>query len=145
MTKKIKKISSSAKPKETSLIAKIENLCDGLFYISETDAVIVPFTGEKTEAVNGGVVLRQTGTAGDTPVEEVDFDVFFDRLTRIQDWFGERETKRAKKFGELKKLLAENLSELKVFKVGRIRLDIYVVGLDRDGRLAGVKTKAVET
>jgi hypothetical protein len=32
-----------------------------------------------------------------------------------------------------------------VFKVGRVELDIYVVGLDENGNLMGIKTKAVET
>ncbi len=39
----------------------------------------------------------------------------------------------------------KNLRNLKVFKVGKIQLDIYVVGLDAENRLLGIKTKAVET
>ena len=50
-----------------------------------------------------------------------------------------------KKFLELQKLLEENLRDLKVYKIGRICLAIYVVGIDRDGTLSGVKTEAVET
>jgi hypothetical protein len=42
-------------------------------------------------------------------------------------------------------LLEENLADLTVFRIGSIRIDIYVVGLDADGNLAGIKTKAVET
>jgi hypothetical protein len=66
-------------------------------------------------------------------------------LTKIQDWFGEEETATAQKFSALEKLLLENLKDLKVFKIGEIELDIYFVGLDKQGKLAGVKTKAVET
>ena len=51
----------------------------------------------------------------------------------------------AKRFLELQKLLEENLRELKVFRIGRIQLDIFVVGIDKSGSLIGVSTKAVET
>ena len=37
------------------------------------------------------------------------------------------------------------MKDLKVFKVGQIELDIYVVGLDSQGVLTGITTKAVET
>ena len=42
-------------------------------------------------------------------------------------------------------LLKENLRERKVFRIGRIRLEIFAVGLDKDGSLMGVSTYAVET
>ena len=63
----------------------------------------------------------------------------------MQDWFGDEETATANKFAELKKLLEDNLRYLKVFKIGKIELDIYIVGLDVESNLIGIKTKAVET
>jgi hypothetical protein len=45
----------------------------------------------------------------------------------------------------LQKLLEENLEDLIVLRTGRIQIDIYVVGLDAAGNLAGIQTKAVET
>ncbi len=49
------------------------------------------------------------------------------------------------KFKRLKQLLIENLNELHVYRVGRVAIDIFVVGRDREGNLAGIKTKAIET
>ncbi|MCA1623686.1 MAG: nuclease A inhibitor family protein [Acidobacteria bacterium] len=34
---------------------------------------------------------------------------------------------------------------MKVFKIGKIELDVYAVGLNAENRLMGIKTKAVET
>jgi len=34
---------------------------------------------------------------------------------------------------------------VKVFKIGDVQIDIYVVGIGSNGNLAGVVTKAVET
>lgn len=137
--------SGKASSVEDSLKEKIEKAADGLYYISETDADILPFIGDKAEAVSQEEILKQTHKEPDAPVEERDFSEFFERLTKIQDWFEEEELELAKKFSELKSLLEENLTDLKVFKIGQINIDIYVVGIDQEGVLMGVKTQAVET
>jgi hypothetical protein len=127
------------------LAGQIRKAAKGLYYISETDAEIFAFAGTKTGAVTKENLLRQTGDKPDAPVEERDYAAFFTRLTKIEDWFGDEEKRAAAKFARLKELLESHLKDLKVFKVGRIEIDIYVVGLDAQGNLAGIKTKAVET
>jgi Nuclease A inhibitor-like protein len=142
MPKKKKLIKSEPDEKLTE---RIKKAAEGLYYISETDAEIFPFEGTKTNAVTKENLLSQTANKPDAPVEERDFEGFFTRLTKIQDWFGDEEKQTAERFARLKELLEKNLKDLKVFKVGRIEIDIYVVGLDAQGNLAGIKTKAVET
>lgn len=130
---------------ENNFSNRVKRLADGLVYISETDAAIAPFEGGKAEAVTKEEVLRQTKRPIGTPVEERNFEEIFSRLTKIQDWFGEEETKNARRFLRLKNFLEQNLRDLKVFKVGRIQLKIYFVGLDAEGVLKGIQTDAVET
>lgn len=142
MSKK-RKMKSPAK--SDSLLEKIRKASEGLYYISETDAEVLPYTGTKAEAVTKENILRQTGKEIDAPVEERDLAKFFVRLTEIRDWFGDEEKQTAARFAELKKLLEENLKDPKVFKVGRIEIEVYVVGLDEEGNLTGIQTKAVET
>ena len=117
----------------------------GLYYISETDAEIVPFSGEKAEAVTKEELLRQTLRTADEKIEEVTPDAFFAQLTHLQDWFDSARKERAAMFAELYDELESGLRDLHVFRIGQTRIDIYVVGLDADGRLAGIQTKAVET
>ncbi|HEX3100443.1 MAG TPA: nuclease A inhibitor family protein, partial [Pyrinomonadaceae bacterium] len=119
--------------------------CEGLFYVSETDARVLPFCGNAAKDVTGEIILHQTDSNTNTPVEEISFEEFFGRLTTIREWYGEAEKARAEKFLELQKLLEENLRGLKVFRLGKIRLAIFAVGLDKDGRLMGITTGAVET
>ncbi len=133
------------KSKEIDLRLQIKKITDGLFYTSETDAEILPFTGKKAQAVTSEEILAQTENEANSPVEEKDFTEFFSRLTEIQDWFGDEEKTAAKKFTDLKDLLEKKLKDLKVFKVGKIQLDIYAVGLDAECNLMGIQTKAVET
>jgi Nuclease A inhibitor-like protein len=140
-TKKSEKMNS----KETDFPSQLTKLTKGLYYISETDAEISPFTGEKAPAVTVEEIKNQINGADSSQIEEKDSTEFFTRLTKIQDWFGEEEKATAQQFSELKNLLEKNLKDLKVFKVGTIQIDIYVVGLDAESNLMGIKTKAVET
>lgn len=137
--------SKAAKTPQADLSQQIKKAATGLWYISETDSEIFPFTGSKADSVTRENLLKQIGKPPDTPVEERGFDEMFERFIKIQDWFGEEEKATAKKFAGLKNLLEKNLSDLKVFKVGQIELDIFFVGLDKEGNLAGFQTKAVET
>lgn len=143
--KKKMKIVEETDANKNELAKQIEKTAEGLYYISETDAEIFPFVGGKAEAVTAGEVLKQTKSASDAAVEERNANEIFARLTEIQDWFGEEEIAVAEKFAELQKLLEQNLKDLRVFKIGKIELDIYIVGLDAESNLMGVKTKAVET
>lgn len=147
MARKRKKMSVSGKAEipKAALTEQIKTASEGLWYISETDAEIFPFTGSKAAAVTKENLLLQIGKAPDAPVEERDFNQMFERFITIQDWFGDEEKATAEKFAALKNVLEKNLTDLKVFKVGRVELDIYFVGLDKEGNLAGFQTKAVET
>ena len=127
------------------LVEQIKKACEGLYYISETDAEFVPLIGQTSETVTAEEVLKQTNSPANAAVEHRDFADFFSRLTKIEDWFGDEEKENAQKFVHLKEVLENNLRELNVFKIGKIRLDIYVVGLDENDKLLGIKTKAVET
>jgi hypothetical protein len=128
-----------------SLAKQIQEITADLYYISETDALVLPFVGQQAQSVSREAVLEQTENAPDSPVEERTFMEFFARLIEIQDWFGDEEKKTAEKYLLLKKLLEKHLKDLKVYKIGKVQIDIYVVGLDAENRLAGIKTKAVET
>jgi hypothetical protein len=147
MARKRKKmmISADAEIPKVDLSQQIKNAAEGLWYISETDAEIFPFTGSIADAVTKENLLSQIGKPADSPIEERGFEEIFARFITIQDWFGDEEKATAERFAVLKDLLAKNLKDLKVFKVGQIELDIYFVGLDAEGKLAGIQTKAVET
>ena len=138
-------ISAGADKPKVNLTQQIKTAAAGLWYISETDAEIFPFAGSKADAVTKENLLNQIGKPLDTPVEERGFDEMLTRFITIQDWFGDEEKATAEKFAALKSLLEKNLTDLKVFKIGRIEVEIYFVGLNAEGNLAGIQTEAVET
>lgn len=132
-------------PMQKSFVEKVAELSEGLYYISETDAEIEPFDGTKAAAVTIEELLRQTNSAPDAPVEEREFAETFARFTKIEDWFDDEAKSVAAKFSALQNFLEETLKYLKVFKIGKIQIDVYFVGLDAESNLKGIKTKAVET
>lgn len=131
--------------KVQSLNEQIAETLAGLIYLSETDAEIKVFKGQKTDSVTRENLLLQIGQVNDIKVEEKGFYEFFEPLIKIQKWFGEDERKMTEKFERLKKLLQQNLVEKKVFRIGKKEIDIYVIGLDKENILRGIQTKAVET
>ncbi len=137
MTKKKRNFFQKKDNNFSRLFCEIEDICDGLFYISETDAPVVAFTGN--------TVPHQNDEKAGEQVIELSTREFFERLTVTKDWFGPAEKARAEKFLALQKLIEENLTDVKVLRLGRIRVNIYVVGTGKDGCLTGFSTKAVET
>ena len=117
----------------------------GLVYISETDAPIEPFLGTAAEKVTLEEFRAQVLSPPDTNVQEVDPAVLIAELTRLQPWYGDAKKATAARYAALFDLLQSGLTEIKEFRIGSRMIDIYVVGLTRDGRLAGIKTRAVET
>lgn len=131
--------------KESNLREQLTSVCRGLIYTSETDSKVDPFFGCKTKSITKKIVLEMTGSQTSSHIDEVGFDKFFERLTAEREWYVTAQRKNAKGFAKLKKLLESELKKIRVFRIGRIRIDTYVVGIDCEGNIAGVKTFAVET
>lgn len=138
---KEKKITTGGEGFEQAL----REACEGLLYLSESEAEIVPFFGVKVADCSRKTILGQFQLVKGSPIEERQTAEFFSRLTTIKDWFSKIEIRNARQFERLQKLLEDNLVDLTVLRIGRIQIDIYVAGIDRSGNLAGFKTKAVET
>lgn len=127
------------------MINALEKLTKDLIFISETDSPILPVDLGKADSVSIEELRRLYGIDLSVVVEEVPVERFFERLTKKEEWHGKRETERARRFSKLEKHLRANLREIKVYKIGKVRREIFVIGLDGDGRLCGIRTKSVET
>ena len=148
MTRNSKKSSKNFDKNDSDGADRLDALaraCEGLKFISEIDADIVPFVGTEVKRVAADEVRQMAGRGPDAVIEERDVEEFFARLTAAKPWHGVEHREKIKRFLVLKRQLEESLVSLSVFRVGQVRLDIYIAGLDRDGRLAGVRTEAVET
>jgi histidine triad (HIT) family protein len=107
----------------------------GLLYISESEAPLEPFIwddGELTEER----IIELAGAEEGTSVETTTLASFFRTVSKEDK----------PKFDALAKVLKEQLSNVKVYKIGdEAEKQVYVVGKTSDGKLAGIKTIVVET
>ncbi len=127
-------------------VAALKKASDGLTYQSESDAPFEVFTwkgaaGELTK----DEVLKRVKKSAKSAVQELAPDDFFKDLTADQDWYGAEEKATAKRYRDLQAAVRSNLSGARVFKVGKTRVDVCVVGKTDEGDWAGLKTTAVET
>jgi histidine triad (HIT) family protein len=103
---------------------------------SETDAPLESFAWKGGGELTSENLLKLAGADPSTPVEATTLDSFF-RVVPKED--------RAK-FDRLAKALQEQLSGVKVYKLGEeAEKPVYVVGKTADGQWAGLKTTVVET
>lgn len=121
---------------------KIAELCGSLVYISETDEPVEPFF---QEGEFPDTLLADERRMSESGIKAAGPDEFFDKLTRERDWHNADDKKRVAGFRRLESYMKKNLRDLAFYRIGRIRIDMYVVGLDEDGNTVGIKTRAVET
>lgn len=107
----------------------------GLLYSSETDAELKPFLWDAGD-LDGKRLLKLAGAAKGTAVEETSLDSFFETVPKEDQ----------AKFAKLAKAFKEQLTGVKVFKIGdEAEKQLFVVGKTSDGHWAGVQTTVVET
>jgi hypothetical protein len=127
-------------------LAALRQAVEGLTYQSETDAPWKAFSWPGAAGDPTGEGVRRRGRQrADAPVEEQSLDDFFAPLTREQDWYGDEERVQAQKYRALLDVVRRTLRGAKVFRVGRRRKRVYVVGVAPEGGWAGLTTTAVET
>lgn len=128
-----------------SFIKDLREKVADLIYISETDAPIEPvfFVLPDDNSIENFLANESGSTRGSVDIRNA--EIFFGRLTSEKEWFREEESKRAKQFAELQKFLEQNLYKIRVYRVGKVKIDIYVLGVFTDSEICGIKTFAVET
>jgi len=129
------------------LVESIARACQGLVVTSETDSDVSPvvFSAPRGTSINCEVVLALVGSGPATRCDEVPLGEFFEPLGRRRDWHDRQDAEMAQGFRRLERLLRRRLDEPRVFRIGDRSIEVLVLGRTRDGRIAGVRTSAVET
>lgn len=114
--------------------------------MSETDAPfeIIQWQNQSVQLTNEQL-LKLTGHSVDTLVKVIEVDDFFSAAIAEQDWFGDEEKAIARRYQALVVVLKQHLNQLKVYCIGEVNIDIYIVGETELGEIVGLATKVVET
>ncbi|MDI1480252.1 nuclease A inhibitor family protein [Polyangium sp. y55x31] len=119
------------------LMQSIEEAAAGLLFPSESDFPIEAYRfGE--EEPSPAAVLQARGLPPETPVEQTTVASFFEGLVEGDD-------DSAGQFRALVDLLQRELSDLRVYRAGKVDIEAFVLGRHPSGVWLGVTTKLVET
>lgn len=122
--------------KQNPTLDALKKASKGLIYTSETEAKLEPFVWDDAGTLDEKRVAKEAGAEDGTAVEEESLDDFLHAVP----------PEDKPKFDKLAQVLKEQLSGIKVYKVGdEAEKTAFVVGKTSDGRWAGLKTTVVET
>jgi hypothetical protein len=136
-----------------SLDRRIEAAIDGLVFSSESDRPFRLFRLPAARLADAGAgwpmaARRFAGIIGADPAEpaeEQSLDSFLARHIEYVEPADAEAWARLPRYDALKRLLLQELKDVRVLRIGRVAVRCFVVGLDRRGDLVGVETVAVET
>ncbi|MHC0061636.1 nuclease A inhibitor family protein [Nostoc sp. UIC 10890] len=126
---------------------KLKQASDGLLMISESEYPFEVFlwSNQAQEPMTAQKLLQLAGHPQETSVEEVELDYFFRNCAQEKEWHDEIQQQNVPKFKSLVKILQDTFTDIKVYRIGTINIDVYIVGKTPSGDLAGISTKVVET
>ena len=130
---------------DEQILDEIAKAARGLLRMSESDYAVEPYARAAGEGAPTAAEFAKGREGDDASVRELNFESFFGNYTQEQDWWGEEERATAAKFQALVAFLKQNLKDIKLYRVGDVEADVYIVGKTASGEYAGVKTKTVET
>jgi len=122
--------------KENPALDILQKAVKGLAYTSETDAPLEAFVWDEERGLTKKMVLDVAGFEQNTAIE----------TDTLEDFFQAVPPEDKAKFDELAKTLQEQLSSIKVYKIGdEAEKQAYIFGKTAGGQWAGLKTTVVET
>ena len=129
------------------IFEQLDELVKGLLWMSESDYPFEVFIWEfgKGISLNDEIVLKITKHSLETTVKVIEFEVFFRVVITEKDWHNAQEAEVVRKYKKLVSMMKQCLTDLKVYKLGEVRKDIYIVGKTNTGDYAGVATVSIET
>lgn len=127
-----------------TLLQNIGEAAKDLLFPSESDFPIEAFDyGEKEPTAEG--LRERLGTDGNANVEDTTIPYLFEGLTTAPEEASDDEKASAARFAKLVEVIEGNLQDVRVYRVGKVDIDVVVLGRHESGSWLGVKTKVVET
>jgi len=126
---------------------RLERAAEGLLYTSESD---YPFDYFFRVATVRGALTPETFRAilGEPPgaeIEERSLDDFFARHIERVDPNDPVAQALVPRYRRLRETIRRSVNDVRVFRVGSVVIQCYVVGTNSDGNVVGLETTAIET
>jgi Nuclease A inhibitor-like protein len=130
---------------DDQLIEELKKATEGLLFMSESDYPFETICWKGLPEVSSEFLRTQAELSVDAPVETINLDDFFQVAASDAEWRSVESRQAALKYRNLIALLKENLDNVKVYKLGRVNMPVYIVGQSKTGNWLGISTRVVET
>jgi Nuclease A inhibitor-like protein len=130
---------------DDQLIEELKKATEGLLFMSESDYPFETICWKGLLEVSTEFLRTQAELSVDAPVETISLDDFFQVAASDAEWRSTESRQAALKYRKLIALLKENLDNVKVYKLGRVNMPVYIVGQSKTGNWLGISTRVVET
>ena len=139
-------ISASNSSAET-FVQQLEQITDGLTFTSETDLPYQVFRHSFSASELDPETFREAlNISNNTEIHSRSIDDYFNLYQTFYEY--PEGSMEPEKYQALETLLRSNLNQLQVIYVGGedvVEGDVYIVGLDQNGKIMGLKTGRVWT
>jgi len=129
---------------EQELINQLSKASEGLLWLSESDYPFETVCMEDVDDIKPKL-LELTKSSADTTIEVKELDSFFSQATHEEDWYNDEEMAECKRYQELVNLLQTHLTDIKVYRVGEVEVNCFILGKTESNTIAGLSTISVET
>ncbi|HKO44634.1 MAG TPA: nuclease A inhibitor family protein [Pyrinomonadaceae bacterium] len=115
--------------KDANLLEELKKASAGLLVMSESDYPFEIIHWDGSTEINPEFLRSLTNEPADSRVEETTLEHVL----------------ASGPFEHLEQFLRKHLTDLKVYKVGRINIPVYIVGRSPEGNWLGLSTRVVQT
>jgi hypothetical protein len=141
--------SANPVPQPSATALRLQAAAQGLIYSSESDRPLELFFRPAAEAGEGplsaDLIARLAGCDPAEPVEEQDLDRFFLRHVELVDPADVTAWALVNRYDRLKQMMRRELRDLRVVRIGQVRIRCLAAGRDEQGNVVGLDTVAIET
>jgi hypothetical protein len=130
---------------DREITEELKRLTEGLFWMSESDYPFEIICWEGLPEISTQFLRGLSGQAEDALVEIVSVEEFFRVGVSEENRRAEESRQEATGYQKIVQTLKENLEEVKVYRVGKINIPVYIVGRSQTGKWLGISTRVVET
>ena len=130
---------------DRQIIEQLKQASQGLLWLSESDYPFEIVYWQEENPTITEKMLQNSQKNSDKTIETISLERFFKNATSERDWHDRAEKEEVDRYKTLVKLLQEKLTDVRVYRVGEIEIDVYILGTTESGAICGLSTKVIET
>lgn len=132
---------------DRELIYQLKQISANLQWLSEAEYPfqVVYWDNIDIKNFDGNFLLQQGQYTPETKIEIQQFDSFFAIAIKKEPWHDEKEQAEVLKYQTLVDFMSSNLTDLKVYLLGEVEINAYILGKTSAEAIAGLVTTIVRT